>query len=202
MKLLRNGTEVASVPVVGDDFSHTFQASTSGRYSLEIVRENPTAESIEDYSSPIWFEQTSPRVVAVTPPDGTSGALAHRRDLGQVRSGDGPSPRSRTRSCSRRANGERVSGAFSWQGNELRFTPSAPLRAAASYTATIGTGATSASGAHLATSGPLDVLDDPATADQLRLPGGRLERRRARMLRSWSASIRPWTRHPRRRRSR
>ncbi len=60
MKLLRNGTEVASVPVVGDDFSHTFPASSSGRYSLEIVREDPTADRVEDYSSPIWFTRVAP----------------------------------------------------------------------------------------------------------------------------------------------
>ena len=150
MKLLRNGTAVASVPVVGDHFSHTFEANESGRYSLEIVREHPTVERIEVYSTPIWFEQTAPRVVAVTPPDGTSGAsrtaaisarFNQEMDHASVESAF----------LLRRANGERVSGAFSWQGNELRFTPGSPLRAAASYTATIGAAATSASGAHLAT---------------------------------------------------
>ncbi len=60
MKLLRDGSEVASVAVVGDDFRHTFEASASGRYSLEIVREDSTANRIEDYSSPIWFIRASP----------------------------------------------------------------------------------------------------------------------------------------------
>ncbi len=60
MKLLRDGAEVAGVPVVGDDFSHTFKASGSGRYSLEIVREDPVAARIEDYSSPIWFTHAIP----------------------------------------------------------------------------------------------------------------------------------------------
>ncbi|MFN8159768.1 MAG: CehA/McbA family metallohydrolase [Solirubrobacterales bacterium] len=60
MKLLRDGTEAASVPVIGDDFSHTFRARAGGRYSLEIAREDPAGDRIEDYSSPIWFTRAVP----------------------------------------------------------------------------------------------------------------------------------------------
>ena len=151
MKLLRDGTEVASVPVVGDDFSHTFEQSTSGRYSLEIVRENPTVQRIEDYSSPIWFEQASPQVSMVSPSDGACGIS--RTGSVTVRFDQQMDHRSVEDAFSllRAGNGARVAGAFSWQGDELRFTPSAPLRATTSYTATVGAGATSATGAHLAT---------------------------------------------------
>jgi hypothetical protein len=60
MKLLKDGAEIGSVPVSGDDFTHTFAASASGRYSLEIMREAPTTDRVEAYSSPIWFTRELP----------------------------------------------------------------------------------------------------------------------------------------------
>ena len=53
-------------------------------------------------------------------------------------------------SLRRTSNGDRVSGSFSWAGNRLQFTPSSPLVAARTYTATVGTGAASPGGTHLA----------------------------------------------------
>ena len=54
-------------------------------------------------------------------------------------------------SLKRSVNGERVSGSFSWYGNALLFTPSAPLAPSRLYTATVGTGARNLAGVHLAT---------------------------------------------------
>ena len=150
MKLLRDGTEVASVPVVGDDFSHTFQQTIGGRYTLEIVRESPTVNRIEDYSSPIWFTQTSPHVLATSPEDGVCGvsrtaAVSVRFDQEMNHSSVENAFLLR-----RKRDGARVAGSFSWQGNQPSFIPSAPLSARTNYTATIGTGAKSTSGANLA----------------------------------------------------
>ena len=149
MKLLRDGTEVASVPVVGEDFSHTFQQATGGRYSLEIVRENPTGDRIEDYSSPIWFKQTSPHVLATRPEDGACGvsrtaaiSIRFDQEMDHLSAENAFLLR-------RKSNGARVAGSFSWDGNQLSFTPSAPLSARTAYTATVGTGAKSTSGANL-----------------------------------------------------
>jgi hypothetical protein len=57
LRLLRDGVEVDSTPVSGDDFLHRFGASESGRYSFEVVRLAPDADRIEIYSSPIWFQR-------------------------------------------------------------------------------------------------------------------------------------------------
>ena len=53
-------------------------------------------------------------------------------------------------SLRRASNGDLVSGSFGWSGNRLQFTPGSPLAAARTYTATVGTGARSPGGTHLA----------------------------------------------------
>ena len=60
LKLFRDGGEVGSVPITSDDFSNTFDAAEAGRYSVEVVREEPSGNRIEVYSSPVWFESGSP----------------------------------------------------------------------------------------------------------------------------------------------
>lgn len=50
----------------------------------------------------------------------------------------------------RRTSGGAVNGSFSWSGNTVTFTPSAPLSGAASHTASVGTGARDAAGIALA----------------------------------------------------
>ena len=53
-------------------------------------------------------------------------------------------------SLKRTSNGATVSGSFSWNGNEMTFTPNAALNGTTSYTATVGTGARDTAGANLA----------------------------------------------------
>ena len=48
------------MPITSDDFSNTFDAAEAGRYSVEVVREEPSGNRIEVYSSPVWFESGSP----------------------------------------------------------------------------------------------------------------------------------------------
>lgn len=60
LKLFRDGGEVGSVPITSDDFSNTFDAADAGRYSVEVIREEPSGNRIEVYSSPVWFESGSP----------------------------------------------------------------------------------------------------------------------------------------------
>ncbi len=57
VQLLRDGELVDQTPVTSDDFSTGFVAKKDGRYSIEVIRENPTANRIEVYSSPVWFEK-------------------------------------------------------------------------------------------------------------------------------------------------
>jgi hypothetical protein len=52
---LKNGTATKAVPVTGNSFTKTFNATGSGRYSIEVTRTVGSANYIEDYSSPIWF---------------------------------------------------------------------------------------------------------------------------------------------------
>ena len=53
-------------------------------------------------------------------------------------------------SLRRTSSGASVSGSFSWSGNTVTFTPSAPLNGATGHTATVGTGARDAAGVALA----------------------------------------------------
>ena len=57
MRLLRDGTEVASAPVTSDDFATTFDVD-AGRALLDRgdPRRDPEGDRIEVYSSPVWFE--------------------------------------------------------------------------------------------------------------------------------------------------
>jgi hypothetical protein len=56
-ELLKDGVVADAATVASDDFSHTFNASGAARYSIEVVRDDPTADRIEVYSSPVWFER-------------------------------------------------------------------------------------------------------------------------------------------------
>ena len=53
-------------------------------------------------------------------------------------------------SLKRTSNGATVSGSFSWNGNEMTFTPNAALNGTTSYTATVGAGARDTAGTNLA----------------------------------------------------
>jgi hypothetical protein len=57
VQLLRDGTMVDQRKVTSDDFSTGFAEKQAGRYSIEVIREDPTANRIEVYSSPVWFEK-------------------------------------------------------------------------------------------------------------------------------------------------
>ena len=53
---MKNGKATKAVPVTGNSFTKTFNASGSGRYSIEVTRTVDTTHNyVEDYSSPIWF---------------------------------------------------------------------------------------------------------------------------------------------------
>jgi hypothetical protein len=54
--LLKNGAPAETVPVSGNDFNHSFEASGPGRYSLEVIRSQAGIDFTEVYTSPIWLE--------------------------------------------------------------------------------------------------------------------------------------------------
>lgn len=60
--LLQDGIEVDSIQVSGgDDFTHTFSATESGRYSFKLTRPIGAAgTAIEAYSTPVWFTYEAP----------------------------------------------------------------------------------------------------------------------------------------------
>jgi hypothetical protein len=64
--VLKDGDPVETVPFSGDSFTHEFDATGSGRYSLQVDRQPGTTDAsnmTENYSSPIWFtEQDDPDV--------------------------------------------------------------------------------------------------------------------------------------------
>ena len=55
VRLLRDGAEVSAAAITSDDFSHTFDSSGTGRYSIEVTRSATPSDRIEVYSSPVWF---------------------------------------------------------------------------------------------------------------------------------------------------
>ena len=55
VRLLRDGAEVSAAAITSDDFSHTFDSSGTGRYSIEVTRAATPSDRIEIYSSPVWF---------------------------------------------------------------------------------------------------------------------------------------------------
>ena len=57
VRLLEDGDAVDSATVTSDDFTHTFASSGAARYSIEVLRLDPSGDRVEVYSSPIWFEQ-------------------------------------------------------------------------------------------------------------------------------------------------
>ena len=92
---------------------------------------------------------TAPSITSTVPTDGACGVS--RTDPIVVvfdQPMDKPSVEAAF-SLKRAVNGEPVSGSFSWSGNSLLFTPSAPLAAARLYNATVGTGARSLAGINL-----------------------------------------------------
>jgi hypothetical protein len=56
VRLLRDGVAVDQAKVTGDDFETSFDQAQAGRYSIEVIRENPAKDRIEVYSSPVWYE--------------------------------------------------------------------------------------------------------------------------------------------------
>ena len=54
--LLRDGAVADQVQVTSDDFTTNFESARAGRYSIEVIREDPAANRIEVYSSPVWYE--------------------------------------------------------------------------------------------------------------------------------------------------
>ncbi len=89
-------------------------------------------------------------VLSTTPPDGFSGASRTAPIVVNFDQGMDRASVEAAFSLKRAVNGEPVSGSFSWGGNSLNFTPSAPLAAARLYKATVGTGARNLAGTHLA----------------------------------------------------
>jgi len=57
LTLLRDGAPVESVPVTGDGIAEEWDATESGRYSIELTR-TATSEYVEGYTSPIWLDRT------------------------------------------------------------------------------------------------------------------------------------------------
>ena len=56
--VLKNGNEVERVPFAGNSFTHEFDATATGRYSIAVERQQGTTDAtnmVENYSSPIWF---------------------------------------------------------------------------------------------------------------------------------------------------
>ncbi len=59
VELLRDGAVVDQARVTSDDFSTTFEQKQAGRYGIEVIREDPTTNRPEVYSSPVWYEQAT-----------------------------------------------------------------------------------------------------------------------------------------------
>ena len=57
VQLLRDGAVVDQAKVTGDDFTTSFDDQQAGRYSIQVIREDPVADRIEVYSSPVWYER-------------------------------------------------------------------------------------------------------------------------------------------------
>ncbi len=75
-------------------------------------------------------------------------------------------------SLTRNRNGATVPGSFSWNGNEVSFTPAVPLDGATSYTALVGSGARDTAGTGLAVGEDLAVHDrDAAGRLSVAVPG-------------------------------
>ena len=57
VQLLRDGAIVDQAKVTGDDFNTSFDQQQAGRYAIQAIRENPAANRIEVYSSPVWYQR-------------------------------------------------------------------------------------------------------------------------------------------------
>jgi hypothetical protein len=57
--VVKDGSPIQTVPVDGEDFRHRFDASSPGRYRLQLQR----GSTIESVSTPIWLEPGDGRVV-------------------------------------------------------------------------------------------------------------------------------------------
>lgn len=60
LSILKNGVEVDSAPVSGAEFTRTYTAGESGRYSFRLTRAQGAATMLEGYSTPVWFTKVDP----------------------------------------------------------------------------------------------------------------------------------------------
>lgn len=59
--VLRDGSPVTRVPVTSNSFATTYTASSTGRYSFQLLRKQGNADVTEAYSTPVWYTNgTSP----------------------------------------------------------------------------------------------------------------------------------------------
>ena len=59
LMVVKDGSAIQTVPIPSDDFTHRFEASSPGRYRLQLQR----GSTIESVSTPIWLEPGEGRVV-------------------------------------------------------------------------------------------------------------------------------------------
>ena len=97
------------------------------------------------------FTTTSrPFVQSVSPAAGASGVARTTKVTAAFDRAMNKSSVEAAFSLKRTSNGATVSGSFSWNGNEMTFTPNAALNGTTSYTAAVGTGARDTAGTNLA----------------------------------------------------
>ncbi len=198
MKLLRDGTEVASVAVVGDDFRHTFEASASGRYSLEIVRENPTGRPDRGLLEPDLVHPRRPRQQGARDSALRTGACGVSRTAAiSIRFDQEMDHRSAENAflLRRKSNGARGAG----ERSPGTATSSASPRARRLREDRLHGNGRIGGQEHIwrnaRGSGDLDLHDDAPAADHLRLCRRRLQpASRPRQPRSSWPSTPPWTR--------
>lgn len=67
LAVLKDGVQVDSIEVSGDNFDHTYSTSESGRYSFKLTRQlAPEQTGIEAYSTPVWFTYGADPAVPVS----------------------------------------------------------------------------------------------------------------------------------------
>ena len=92
---------------------------------------------------------TAPTITSVSPTDGATGAATSAKVSSAFSEAMNTSTAEAAFSLAG-PGGTSVGGTFSWAGNTMNFTPSAPLAEATAYTATVGTGAQDPAGNPLA----------------------------------------------------
>jgi len=82
LHLLKDGVEIDSAEVSGDDYDYSHTVTETGRYSFELTRQlTPANVGIEAYSTPVWF--TYQPAVAPKPSNAFSfGAFKANRKKG------------------------------------------------------------------------------------------------------------------------